>query len=1056
LDLYRHSIHQTSYNWNIVPIEDGFYWLAIEASDNQWLVKDYSNSYFEINNPDPPIVTVNYPNMENVLNGIVNITWTAFDPDGDSLNITLYYWDTNQWKLIDTNLTEEIYSWDTTLIPSGSGYLIRVNATDGMFISSDVSDTSFIINQAPTVTVTYPNGGETITGEVMITWTIDDPEGDETNVTIYCEINSEFFEILSSATNTSFTWNTTTYPNGDNCKIHIYGFDSYYNSAYDCSDDYFILDNPQPPIVEITKPHGGQIINGTCQITWDSDDPDGDSLTFDIYYWDSSQWVLITTGLTSNYFDWDTSSLPKGDDYQIRIDAFDGFFTTSDYSEPFIINQTPSVTVIYPNGGESLTGFVTVSWEGFDSDGETLFYEIAIFQGSLPIEIIESNIETTSVQINITKYETASNYRFMINVTDGLTYNQDFSDNYFTIVHNESPTVDLTSPTSYNSYSNSITITWTASDPDDDPLTFDLYYKKGGWSWLEIATEITGNSYVWDITGLPDDDDYLIRIRVSDGYFNYCSDILEGVFEINNPDAPYVYLNFSGGNLQGIVTIMWSGYDADGEILTYTLYYSRNGGNSWSRIARLTDETSYDWDTNSISDGTGLSLKIVASDGQYTAEDTSGTFSVDNPDSPQLNVFNVAGIVNGTVIISWSGNDPDGESLRYTIYYQIGSNDWVMLVSSTIRTSYHFDTTTVLEGCSCRIIVKASDGTLTTVDSTNYFIINNIEEEPIVNLTSPSGGETFTDERINITWNAYDKDLDYLEFSLYYYSNDLWVEIATGITKKNYQWNISNLPDASGYKIKIVVTDGLFTVEDELETSFTINKPDEPKIELLNPLGGEIVQETIRIIWIATDADGDNLTYCIEYFDNENWFEIVSGLTETFYDWDTTHFSDGEYFLRVKATDGIFVVKTETKERITIDNNDAPLITVLSPNGGEIIEGVTNIIWTASDPENDALSFSLFYWNETNWIEIATEITGQNYTWDTTEITAGTDYLIRIVATDGILTTTDESDSTFTIKNEQPANTHKKVWIYILIGIAPAMLIGLVVVIVIIRKRGIL
>ncbi len=65
------------------------------------------------------------------------------------------------------------------------------------------------------------------------------------------------------------------------------------------------------------------------------------------------------------------------------------------------------------------------------------------------------------------------------------------------------PTVSITSPMggSFGAAQN-VTVAWTASDPDSDPLTFSAFYSRDdGATWLALKAGMTDNSFVWN-TGL--------------------------------------------------------------------------------------------------------------------------------------------------------------------------------------------------------------------------------------------------------------------------------------------------------------------------------------------------------------------------------------------------------------------------------------------------------------------------------------------------------------------------------------------------------------------------
>jgi hypothetical protein len=71
----------------------------------------------------------------------------------------------------------------------------------------------------------------------------------------------------------------------------------------------------------------------------------------------------------------------------------------------------------------------------------------------------------------------------------------------------------------------------------------------------------------------------------------------------------------------------WNGSDPDGDSLTYSLLYSNDGGTEWQTLATNLTGSGLELNTNQLPGGSGM-LRIVASDGFLSAQDTSGTFTV--------------------------------------------------------------------------------------------------------------------------------------------------------------------------------------------------------------------------------------------------------------------------------------------------------------------------------------------------------------------------------------------------------------------------------------------
>jgi hypothetical protein len=134
----------------------------------------------------PPEVTVLYPNGGEVVFGEIAIQWTAFDNLTTNLNgtIDIEYSANNgsSWIVLASQQDNTgIYLWNTTTVPDGNKYLIKVNATDEFFnTGSDSSNATFSIgNHLPAVPqISGPSqGGSGIS--FNFTAVASDPEGDQ-------------------------------------------------------------------------------------------------------------------------------------------------------------------------------------------------------------------------------------------------------------------------------------------------------------------------------------------------------------------------------------------------------------------------------------------------------------------------------------------------------------------------------------------------------------------------------------------------------------------------------------------------------------------------------------------------------------------------------------------------------------------------------------------------------------------------------------------------------------------------------------------------------------
>ncbi len=160
--------------------------------------------------------------------------------------------------------------------------------------------------------------------------------------------------------------------------------------------------------------------------------------------------------------------------------------------------------------------------------------------------------------------------------------------------------------------------------------------------------------------------------------------------------------------------------------------------------------------------------------------------------------------------------------------------------------------------------------------------------------------------------------------------------------------------------------------------------PDYPVMSALTPNRGRLVaigaswQFTRRII--TSGLHGDNKTMIIDYYDTRD-------LLLNTMDWLTS--------------------------------NRAPLVTLVQPNGGENINGTYTIQWTHDDYDDQPLTTDLFYSfdNGSTWHPIVTGLDNTSYDWNTIGLPNSDLYRIRVVVSDGDLTSEAISTTSFTVFN---------------------------------------
>lgn len=273
-----------------------------------------------------------------------------------------------------------------------------------------------------------------------------------------------------------------------------------YTAEYVSTSPFDILNHVlSPPI--LISPLGGELLSGNITIVWD---PAIDSLDKPIYYnlyisSDNRTWMRIAQDVVMSEFIWDSTSVDDGF-YYLRIDAYNDYaMLTSEYSSTSfeIFNHNLSEpTIIYPNGGEMISGGITISWvEAIDSEGEIVTYYIYYSADNGETWILLANAPSTTAFLWDTEtVNDGSNYLIKVIATssDSLVA-EDISDGTFTIENNIASTNNQTSENTTKettSQTRSTSETETIEDSTNAGLSFSLWALFIGMMVLNLIVSI--------------------------------------------------------------------------------------------------------------------------------------------------------------------------------------------------------------------------------------------------------------------------------------------------------------------------------------------------------------------------------------------------------------------------------------------------------------------------------------------------------------------------------------------------------------------------------------
>jgi len=266
-------------------------------------------------------------------------------PSGGDLNYSVHLWDyhNTQWLPLIEETNETSVEFNTTLYLDGYLYRIRVEAMNGTHTGFTGSGLFLIDNyeEAPTVVILFPTGGEYFDAYIPISWDGIDPDLDALTYTIYYrEQTGSWIELVSGLTITNYNWITTGILNGY-YYVRVVASDGLLEGEDTILSTFRIQHPNHAPVVSLSQPNDGGIFTGDITISWSGSDLNpGDNLTFNLYYWNEVSWIVIILGLSNTLYIWDSTTVPNGDFYRIRVAATDTMALVFDTSETaFTINN---------------------------------------------------------------------------------------------------------------------------------------------------------------------------------------------------------------------------------------------------------------------------------------------------------------------------------------------------------------------------------------------------------------------------------------------------------------------------------------------------------------------------------------------------------------------------------------------------------------------------------------------------------------------------------------------------------------------------------------------
>lgn len=186
----------------------------------------------------------------------------------------------------------------------------------------------------------------------------------------------------------------------------------------------------------------------------------------------------------------------------------------------------------------------------------------------------------------------------------------------------------------------------------------------------------------------------------------------------------------------------------------------------------------------------------------------------------------IAGASGGTGIYNWRNNDatPDNIGFRWESSTNNGSPGTALWGGQPTRlVNMFFEFTCMAPPYGSPSFIRND-----ILDKTIVWLLG--RNRPLVTVTAPNGGETFTGATANVTWT---ESVDpgravgdrSIEYSLD--GGSSWTVLATGVGPSPYSWDLTTMPNTAGARVRVRIADDgapALTAQDASDADFTIDR----------------------------------------------------------------------------------------------------------------------------------------------------------------------------------------------------------------------------------------
>jgi parallel beta-helix repeat protein len=207
-----------------------------------------------------------------------------------------------------------------------------------------VIETITVSTNKPQVTVTYPNGGESLSGKQIISWTAVDSDGDSLTCDVLYSTDggSNWSALAIGLTQNSFEWDTDNSPGSSQALIRVFANDGVKTGQDDSDLPFTVAKKPPTSIILSPENNSSSFMNKMIVFEGVGDDIEDGTLPESSLSWASNRDGLLGTGRSIS-----VDNLSSGQ-HSITLTAVDSNGNTG------VANITINVSSIIDSDGDGI------------------------------------------------------------------------------------------------------------------------------------------------------------------------------------------------------------------------------------------------------------------------------------------------------------------------------------------------------------------------------------------------------------------------------------------------------------------------------------------------------------------------------------------------------------------------------------------------------------------------------------------------------------------------------------------------------------------------------